>query len=113
MAELDDIFSASGRTLALDLLGETVTYTVKPTQPGASASSSSISAIRKHLPDLSPATAKPWQRSRWEVSTGDVTAPKRGDTITDADGNVWTVFDVLKESGGTMGLFARIGQVRA
>lgn len=113
MSELDTWVSSAARTMLLDLFGQTVTYAVKPSAPGNSESTSSISAYRKHLPDLSEATARPHQRSLWVVSEGDVSAPKRGDTITDADSNVWTVWDILKPAGGLVGVWARIGQVRA
>lgn len=108
----DTQFNSTAWQLLQTLHGEAVTYTIKPTEPGAADVASAITVVAEHLPDLSPATARPHQRRKFWIDSTDITLPKRGDQITDAGGSVWSIFDVIRPVGGVVGVFARIGQVR-
>lgn len=77
---------------------DSVTYTVAPDDSSGSASSSSIPAIPEaNLLQVSNRSARGnVQFMYWHVSGADVTAPKRGDTITDSNSTPWRVIDVTR-----------------
>lgn len=101
-----DMLSA-GRALRHGVSAESVTYTVKPTVPGGSSSNVATSGVRGRV-QVTPELV----RDTWELPTADVTAAKRGDTVTDSAGDVWSVDDVGFTEGAHVQVFARKLQVR-
>jgi len=94
--------------------GETVTYTAIPVEPGGMPTVTTGVLVRvSHLADLSPATQQPYQQRTYMVPTATIAKPRRGDYITDSDGEVWTVKDVRRPVGGETYCQTLQGQVRA
>ena len=114
MSLAEDLFIAAALPLGLTFFEVTVSYNALPTNPGGSITvTAGISALRKHQPDLTPATQGPYQQRRFWVPTADIAAPKRADYITDSAGTNWTIKDVEAVIGGLTPCQTRIAQVDA
>lgn len=93
----DQFITATGALW--DRFGETVTFDSAPADAGSSGSSSSITAIGRDSTNVGDSSPEEAQGKRWVVRASEAT-PKRGDTITDAAGRKWYVFDVATDRGG-------------
>jgi len=93
---------------------DTVTYRVAPGDSSLSASTSSVAAIPeadlKLVEHRSPRNNM--QFMTWYVNSADVSAPKRGDSLTDSNSVVWHVADVTGpyEYDGWYRLSTKAGQ---